>query len=185
MNKPRLEANAGLIFNREKISILLCFWRISKFVHMLNIKNWKVLVHQTIVLLFLVFSVPVSRKTLDYFSIFSGKVRNGKFGLQHGKGPRTSLDKSAFKLRWHQASDHRAFNNTENVWANSCHGLPEQSDRLHIWRGSLHKRIFLLLEIDANENMMGFNKQQSQPPLLNVIAMSHKQITCLFLWERQ
>lgn len=39
------------------------------------------------------------------------------------------LDKRKFKLRWLQASDHRAFNNIENVWANSCHGLPEQSDK--------------------------------------------------------
>lgn len=46
-----------------------------------------------------------------------------------GRGPEKRLDKSTFKLRWHRASDHRAFNNTENVWANSCHGLPEQSDR--------------------------------------------------------
>lgn len=39
------------------------------------------------------------------------------------------LDRRKFKLRWLQASDHRAFNNIENVWANSCHGLPEQSDK--------------------------------------------------------
>lgn len=39
------------------------------------------------------------------------------------------LDKRKFKLRWLQASDHRAFNNIENVWANSCHGLPEQSGK--------------------------------------------------------
>lgn len=39
------------------------------------------------------------------------------------------LDKRKFKLRWLQASDRRAFNNIENVWANSCHGLPEQSDK--------------------------------------------------------
>lgn len=39
------------------------------------------------------------------------------------------LDKRKFKLRWLQASDHRAFNNIENVWANSCHGLSEQSDK--------------------------------------------------------
>lgn len=62
---------------------------------------------------------------------FTIKARKGTFGQQHERGPRNrkSLDKSKFKLRWHRASDHRAFNNTENVWANSCHGLPEQSDR--------------------------------------------------------
>lgn len=37
------------------------------------------------------------------------------------------------------------------------------------------------LEIDVNENRMAFNKQQSQTPLLNLIGMSHKQITSLFL----
>lgn len=68
---------------------------------------------------------------------FPLKSRNGKFGLQHEKGPRKdSLDNSTFKLRWHRASDHRAFNNMENVWTNSCYGLPEQSDRKsnHNWR---------------------------------------------------
>lgn len=45
------------------------------------------------------------------------------------RGPEKSLDKSKFKLRWHRASDLRAFNNTENVWANSCHGFPQQFNR--------------------------------------------------------
>lgn len=46
-----------------------------------------------------------------------------------GKGPEKSPNNiSMFKLRLHPSGDHRAFNNTENVWTNSCYGLPEQTD---------------------------------------------------------
>lgn len=82
------------------------------------------------------------------------------------RGSERSLDKSKFKLRWHRASDHRAFNNTENGWANSCHGLPQQSNRKGTISGE--KYFFFVLETDANENRMAFNKQQSWTPLLNL-----------------
>lgn len=90
-----------------------------------------------------------------------------------GRGPVKNLDK--FKLRWHRASDHSAFNNTENVWANSCHGLPKQSDRKGAISGEeVIKSFFLLLQIIVDENRVALSEQQSGTPHLNVITTYHK-----------
>lgn len=109
MNRPGLETNAGLTFN-SRMSSLPCFCWISKLVKMLNKSTCKAF-------------------SIYNFSFVAESFRSLSWEAWEGAQKRKNLDKRKFKLRWLRASDHRAFNNIENVWANSCHGLPEQSDR--------------------------------------------------------
>lgn len=68
-----------------------------------------------------------------------------------GAQKRKVLDKRKFKLRWPQASDHGAFNNIENVWANSCHGLPELSDKEPYQEKKTSRHASILLGIGVNK----------------------------------
>lgn len=91
-------------------------------------------------------------------------------------------DKTVFKLRWQQSRDHKAFNNLENVWTNSCSGLPQQADiKKPEQMGKKNKKVSFYLA-HVHKNSMVLCKQLYQILSQNVHRLTNNAVVSLHSW---